>query len=145
MNLLLCVALAVGAPGVKDPPKKGGPAILGEWTLESWTIGGRAMLQPMNDHPNVFTFLPDGTMTVKLHLGRGERTETDAYKMDDKKTPAEIDLIPGEAGNGSTMYGIFKIDKDTLTIRMGDERPTKFESAGDAKTMVLVLKRVVKK
>ena len=44
MNTLLIVGLILGAPGVKEPPKKAEvPAIVGEWEAVELVAGGRVL------------------------------------------------------------------------------------------------------
>jgi uncharacterized protein (TIGR03067 family) len=146
MNLLLCVVLAVGAPGVKDPPKKkDAPTIHGEWTVESIMIGGMALPRQQAGGPETFLLSPDGTMTVRTSAGGVPKNEVGRYTLDEKKSPPEIDLIPDAALKDTTMLGIFKLDGDTLTVCMGEKRPTKFETVAGEVTILLTFKRTPKK
>jgi uncharacterized protein (TIGR03067 family) len=96
------------------------------------------------------TFTDDGKLVIKE--GGREKPEGATYKVDAKKTPAEIDLIPPPGKKDPVMQGIFKIEGDTLTICfMGAEaggaaapRPTKFESPEGSMSMLIVLKRAKK-
>jgi|SoiMethySBSTD1v2_1073268.scaffolds.fasta_scaffold181022_4 uncharacterized protein (TIGR03067 family) len=144
-SLLLGLAIIVGAPGPKDPPKKE-PTIVGEWTGESATSGGMALPVPQGGIK--FTFTADGKLTVH-EAGGGKGGEAGSYKIDPKATPAEIDLMPTTAGNGPTLLGIYKLDGDTLTMCFlpggpGTERPKNFESPAGAQSIVMTFKRVKK-
>jgi uncharacterized protein (TIGR03067 family) len=139
MNLLLCVALAVGAPGVKNPPKKAAPTILGSWQLEGFAVGGAPVPRPKGDD-SVITFRPDGTFGAERN-GKPESDGEGTYQLDEKKTPAELDLIPPK---DKTMLAIFRIDGDTLTLCMGETRPTSFESTAGGMAVVMTFKRVPK-
>jgi uncharacterized protein (TIGR03067 family) len=95
----------------------------------------------------VFTFTADGGLTVK----EGNRTKPEgaSYKVDPKKDPAEIDLIPPPDKKEPTLQGIYRLDGDTLTLCFGRggpgaERPKKFESPEGAETVVMTLKRAKK-
>jgi uncharacterized protein (TIGR03067 family) len=141
-SLLIGLALAVGAPGAKDPPKKA-PTIVGEWAGEKAVRGGKE--RPVPDGGITFNFAADGKLTVKEGAGKSNDA---AYKIDAKKSPAEIDIIPPEGKDEPTIQGIFKIEGDTLTICItggqGGERPTKFESPDGSRTMLMILKRAKK-
>jgi uncharacterized protein (TIGR03067 family) len=137
---MLGLVLTVGAPGEKD--KKDGPSIVGEWKGEKAVRGGQEL--PIPDGGITVTFTADGK--VKIVQGGKEREEHGSYKVDAKKSPAEIDLTPPK--EEGKHIGIFKIDGDTLTICMSDkggtERPTKFESPDGSAVMLLTLKRASK-
>jgi uncharacterized protein (TIGR03067 family) len=146
MNLVLCVALAVGAPGVKDPPKKD-PSIIGAWRFETLTINGVALPNKKGDDADVIMFKADDTYsTVRTSDGKSAETTRGTYKFDAKKTPAEIDITSTPDGKDKPAYGIYKIDGDTLTISTADDaRPTKFESVEGGKTSILMTLKRVKK
>jgi uncharacterized protein (TIGR03067 family) len=141
-TLLIGLAISLGAPGAKDPPKKE-VTIVGEWIGEKAVRAGKE--RPVPEGGITFTFTADGKMTVKE--GARDAKEGATYKLDTKKNPAEIDLIPPAGKDEPNILGIFKIEGDTLTICIGggskeaSERPTKFESAEGSKTMLMTLKR----
>jgi hypothetical protein len=58
--LLLGLAVAVAAPGPKDPPKADGP-LVGTWALESMTAGGT----PRPGLKATVTFAQDGTYVTR--------------------------------------------------------------------------------
>lgn len=139
--LVFGLALAVGALGEKDAPKKDAPTIVGEWNGEKAVRGGNEL--PIPDGGIKVTFTADGKMLFK----EGNKDEeTGSYKVDAKKNPGEIDISPPK--EGGEMKGIFKLDGDTLTICLADkdatERPTKFESTDGSKIMLVTLKRIKK-
>ena len=142
-SLWIVMALAVGAPA-KDPPKKEPPSIVGEWAGEKAVSGGKEL--PVPDGGVVFTFTADGGVIFK-EAGRGREDRAGAtYKVDPKKDPAEIDLIPPPDKKEPMLQGIYKLDGDTLTLcfgrgRPGAERPKSFESPEGAETVVMTLKR----
>ena len=136
MTPVLILALAVGAPAVKDPPKKDEPTLVGRWVAESGIKGGRPDKNPTNA---TLEFSADG----KVVLSENGRDLTGTYTTDLKKDPTELDLTLMAGGMSITMPGIFKIEKDTLTICVvptGD-RPKKFESPEGSLNMLLTLKR----
>ena len=138
-TLLIGLALSVGAPAVKEAPKKEAPSIVGEWIVEKAIAGG--VEGPVSDCGFFsVTFTADGMLKIKV--GTREKPAAGTYKLDTKKTPFEIDLI---APKGGSKLGIYKIDVDTLTIchsaEKGEERPTKFESPEGSKIILMVHKR----
>jgi uncharacterized protein (TIGR03067 family) len=124
-------------------PKKES-TIVGEWTGEKATRGGQD--RPVPEGGIRFTFTADGKLTVKE--GNREPKDGATYKVNTKKEPAEIDIIPPEGKDEPTIEGIFKIEGDTLTICItrgkGGERPTKFESPEGSQTMLMIFKRAKK-
>jgi uncharacterized protein (TIGR03067 family) len=142
-SLLLGLAIVVGAPGAKDPPKKE-PTIVGVWIGEKAVRDGKD--RPVPEGGIVFTFAADGKLNVKE--GNREPKEGATYKLDAKKSPGEIDIIPPEGKDEPTIQGIFKIEGETLTICISGPsaagRPTKFESAEGSQTMLMILKRAKK-
>jgi uncharacterized protein (TIGR03067 family) len=145
MNLLLCVALAAGAPGVKDPPKDA--TIVGSWRFESLSINGVVVPNTKGGDADVITFKADGTYaTTRKKFEKPEPDTGGTYKVDAKKSPAEIDVTSTIGGKDTPTPGIFKIDGDTLTICTADDaRPTRFESVVGGKTSILMTLKRVKK
>ncbi len=138
------LALAVGAPGVKDPPKKADvPAIVGEWEATELVAGGR-LLTPaqLAEVKCGFEFTADGKVKARL---RGE-TREGTYTTAPGKEPAELDFLTGKAQEPK--QAIFRIDKGALTICFVDgkgARPTKFESTAGTRTLLVTFKRAEKK
>jgi len=136
MTPFLILALTVGAPGAKEPPKKDSPTLVGLWVAESTIKGGRPDKNPSDA---TMEFTADGKVILKE---RGKDI-TGTYSIDAKKDPAELDMTLEGGGMSINMPGIFKVDKDTLTlclVFMG-ERPKKFESPEASMTLLLTLKR----
>ncbi len=139
-TVLTALALALGAPGPKDPPKD--PATLvGEWAVASAVIGGRRDDPPAGA---TWTFTADGqsVLTIPGAAGGG----SGAYTTDPKKDPAWVDISAGP--KGTPMAGIFKRDGDTLTLCLGTkvgERPATFESKAGANAILLTLTNAKKK
>jgi uncharacterized protein (TIGR03067 family) len=135
VGLVLFAPAAGSAPKVKD---KAPPSIVGEWVVESRTVGGRAVAQPAVRTRLVFR--ADGTYTFVVN---GQDTDPHGHtvKLNPKADPAEIDFVPRDR---PTYLGVFKVDKDTLTLctnPAGESRPTAFESAADSRTTLYVFKR----
>lgn len=142
-TLLTALALAVGAPGPKEPPKKDTNPLLGEWVGEKAETGGMALPVPAGGMR--MEFKPDGKVVM---TDGGKPPEEGTYTADAKKDPHAIDLMaPAAGGKIMTMLGIYKVDGDTLTLCLAaaGERPTKFESAAGQATLLLTFKRAKKK
>ena len=145
-TILVGLALTVGAPAAKEPPKKESPTIVGEWTGEKATAGGKD--KPVPPGGVIFVFTADGMLMVK----EGGRVDAKAggFTHDPKKTPAEIDLV--EPGGKGSILGIYKIEGDTLPLCIlggnvaggAPGRPSKFESPEGSQTMLMTFKRVKK-
>src|SRR4051794_18181218 len=129
-TLVLGVALGLGAPALKDPPKKDA-SVVGEWEVESVGMNG-----PPTGVGGLlrYTFTADGKWLIfkagqELPLAGGTRT----FTQDPKPNPPAVDLVttrPGAAAE-RRLLGIFKVEGDTLTIcgtrTKGAERPKTFE------------------
>ena len=136
MTPVLILALAVGAPGAKDPPKKDDPTLVGLWAAESAIKNGRPDMNPTDA---TLEFTADGKVTLK----EKGRDISGTYTTDPKKDPPQVDLTLSANGMTVTLPGIFRIEKDTLTLCLtpvGD-RPKKFESTEGSNHMLLTLKR----
>jgi uncharacterized protein (TIGR03067 family) len=144
-TLLVTLALAVGAPGGKDAPKKD-VTIVGDWNGEKAVSGGKE--RPVPEGGVTITFTADGKFVVRE--GKREKAERGTYTTDTKKDPAEIDITPPpDKGERGVIKGIFKVDGDTLTLcfvggKEDAERPTKFESPEGSRQMLMTLKRAKK-
>jgi len=137
--LFVGLALTVAAPSVKEPPKKDPPSLVGSWEIESVVKGGKAGDE--NDKGSL-DFTADGKATLKE---RGREMPA-TYTSDPKKSPAELDLTIDGGGMQVTMKGIWKIEKDTMTLCLSfmGERPKTFEAPDMPMTVLLTLKRVKK-
>jgi uncharacterized protein (TIGR03067 family) len=138
--IFLGIAIVLGAPTVKDPPKKDPPSIVGEWVLESMTLAGMAVPAP---EAAKLTFTKEGKC-VSVDKAGGKPDES-SYTVDSKKEPKEIDIKESAGMRDMTMSGIYKIEGDTLTICLAimGERP-KALAVNDKNSILIVLKRVKK-
>jgi uncharacterized protein (TIGR03067 family) len=134
------VTLPLAAPALKDTPRDQG--LVGEWeTVRSVGSGSP-------DEGKVrFVFTADGKWT-SIRDGRQWEIEKTAYVIDSKAEPPTIDLIYDvAAGAAATFRGIYKLNRDTLTVcsaNPGYPRPTAFESPKMSNVNLTVLRRVKK-
>lgn len=145
--MLLGIAVALAAPGLKEAPKKG-TDIMGGWIDDTLILGGKKIPATIGGGVSSRHFNKDGKYSTQVDgmevgVSRG-------FKIDSTTTPWTIDLIdesppPGGRKKDSSVWrGIFKIEGDQLTLCMGPptgERPTKFESPNKSGMMLWTLKR----
>lgn len=141
VGLLLGLATLAGRADCPDPEPPGGGAELkklkGSWTVTRAQIGKRDVKVASG---MTYTFAGD-KLTRTLNTGKVKkpRTFTFKIKLDTKKKPYKIEMIPEGAKTGTV--GLFKIEKGELYLAMGRTKdgkpPTDFESA-----TVMVLERV---
>jgi uncharacterized protein (TIGR03067 family) len=135
---LLLVAVAVGAPALKDRPKPGD--IAGEWLVVEYSGGGRAT--PF-DEGFGYTFRADGT--CEFRPSAAHAPEPGRYTTDPAGRPPAIDLIVADP-KCPVVRGIYRVQGDTLTLCFGgSDRPTAFESPEGQATWLYVLRRAKKK
>jgi len=137
----LLLAVALGAPALKDAPKTGGD-LTGEWVVESLVFNGRP--RPAGKDPQRHVFAADGTWAVY----RGERKlpGNRAYRVDATGDPPTVTLkFDAAEQDGPESVGIFKVVGNTLTLCYGrpgsDRRPTAFESPAGSGINLIILKR----
>lgn len=132
--LLLNGAMAVGQDD-EAAVKKEKELLKGSWKFESVeTQEGKK-----DDFADAkLEFFTDG----KVHFTKGGKQKKATYKINPAGKPKEIDLKPEEKDDA--MQGIYRIDKDTLTICICEgqnvARPTAFEAKD--KNVLVTLKRV---
>jgi uncharacterized protein (TIGR03067 family) len=142
-SLMLGLALSVAAPMPKSEAKKDPPSPVGTWV--GVKAVSRGMDLPVPDGGIEFTLTADGQLLVKE--GPKEKPEAGSYKLDPKKEPAEIDLVPPADKKEPTLLGIYKLEGDTLTLCFAKgpggttERPKAFESPAGSDTIVITMTR----
>jgi uncharacterized protein (TIGR03067 family) len=142
MNAMLCLALTLAAPGLKE--KTARPVLEGEWQAEARTYDGRPAPY---DPPTVrYVFGPGGEWVMYLE-GKPIDEEKRSFEMIKDARPAGINLTIGAGAGGPTFRGIYKLEGDTLTICMrhgAEERPTEFKSEEGSRAYLYVFRRVKK-
>ena len=140
---ILMTALALGAPALKEPPKKDG-GIVGEWVVERLTIAAEDEPQPADCDRIMFD---SAGKYFRRQGSTGELRKIGTYSVDVTAKPMTIDMEAHTPGGGK-WQGIFKIEDDTLTLCLPPlerpARPTTFESPKDSFNQLYVYKRVKK-
>jgi uncharacterized protein (TIGR03067 family) len=141
MNLIAAIVLAslVAAPPPKaEPAKEALAGLQGEWKQLEYTKNG------MKDEcSNCFVIIKDNFFTVR----EAGRNDVATFTIDPKADPKTIDLKVQEKDQVLSLKGIYKLEKDKLTICIGladAERPKEFKSAKGSKRGLFVLERVKK-
>ena len=135
--LLFGLALAVGAPALKDPPAKG-PPLVGRWQATAVVSGGANINQAEGLE---YEFTADGRWVIYRNgkvIDAKERT----YRLDRAAGPAAIELTEFPR----PYPGLYRVETDTLTLCFrtdGKERPDTVEARGDG-LMTVVLTRARK-
>jgi uncharacterized protein (TIGR03067 family) len=134
---VLALGLLIGADDAKkDAKDQDENKIQGTWVVVSVERDGqKASDEEIKD--KTVTFAAESKVTVKMP----DKEINGKYKIDAGKKPKHITL---EATSEKTLFGIYKLDGDNLTIccEEGDmeNRPTEFASKG-SDTQLIVLKR----
>ena len=140
-QLLVGLALTIGAPALKPAPKAPEPpSLVGEWAVESWVADG----QPEPCAGRTLTFVKDGAFVAQ---DNGEHMGAGTYTCDPKADPATVDM--DEDGVTTPCKGIWKLERDTLTLCVSGDakagRPTAFAAPAGSERVLVTLKRVPKK
>jgi uncharacterized protein (TIGR03067 family) len=122
-----------------EPTETGETTTAGDGLRGTWSLVGVELMGRKID-------LPKMQMTITFDKGKavmndGTRREESTYKIDDSKTPKEIDIHGPKNQGNQTMKAIYKFESDTLKIAFsangpGLPRPTAFDGK-DAGVMVL--------
>jgi RNA polymerase sigma factor (sigma-70 family) len=146
--LTLSVAVAgtvVGARALADKPAadkeadvKDEQKIVGTWDVVSIEEGGQKMPEEALKGATV-VLAADGTWTAK----KPDEEQSGTYELDPAKKPKEIRI---SNKRGQTLPGIYKLDKDNLTICVDKAggRPTEFVSKEGTRVYIMALKRAKK-
>ena len=132
--VLLTGAVAVGQDD-DAAVKKDKELLKGSWKFES-VKSAQGEKEDFADAK--LEFFTDG----KVQFTKGTQQKKATYKINPAGKPKEIDLKPEE--KDEAMQGIYRIEKDTLTICICEgqnvARPTEFEAKD--KNVLVTLKRV---
>jgi uncharacterized protein (TIGR03067 family) len=119
-------------------------ALQGEWQAVEVRVGGKTSSEEDEDVRSTRIAF-SGREMVNLSIS-GEQKRT--FKLETEFTPKHIDItFRGGRDKGKTVFGIYKLEDDRLTICFapGDKesikRPLDFQSGKDDGQVILVLKR----
>ena len=146
MNRLAVIALFVLATGgparVEDEPKKAAEAFKGEWKVTTFQAAGIEL--PEDD-------LKKSKLSVdaeKMTLSGSGKDKVFEFSLDPKAKPSTIDLRTTEGGMEILLPGIYKLEKDQLSIcfefNVAGKRPKEFKSEEKTPTILLVMEKVKK-
>jgi uncharacterized protein (TIGR03067 family) len=141
------LALTVGC-GKKDPTNSGGGGTStpeGTYVITGMEVKGEKMpaefFEKAAEAERIIKFSGD-----KLIATKRDKEESLAVKYDTTKSPPHITTTETKPnGKTETMYGIYKIEGDTLTICAVDDgkgeedRPKEFKTTKDSEAMIMTL------
>lgn len=133
----------VGTPlHADDDPKKALEGLQGEWKLVGLTKNG--VPEPKNRLTTSSLTVSKSNITLNDGVNKPEGT----FTIDTKTNPPMIDIqLTANAGNASLGKGIYKLEKDKLTICFSlnsTDRPKEFKSEKGGAVGMWVLERVKK-
>src|SRR5262249_12415499 len=138
--LLVVAAVTVALTGrslsTRAGDKGGKSPLEGKWTVTSMTQGGKTS----EEMAGLLVFEIKGD---RLTLSVFGKSQDASLKLHPSKTPKEFEMSRG--GKPDLARGIYKLEKDTLTLCFAEgrdeARPTKFEAPAGKRIILLVLQR----
>ncbi len=117
----------------------------GSYKVTGLTKGG---MKPPGDPSELIEGVTIKGDKIKIKMFGEEKVAT--IKIDTKAKPATIDLTPDEGDKkGQTMKGIWKMEKNVLTIVLiegkDEKRPENFDAKGEKEMMLELTKKEDKK
>ncbi len=122
------VVMTVATVFSADNPKTDRDRIQGSWKGVKLEVQGKAApAEVIEKGKYVFK-------DKKLTMFDGDKNVGESeFTLDPDKNPKTIDLVATQGpGKGRKMLGIYRIDDDSLTLCVGEKRPTEFSGAGQA-------------
>jgi uncharacterized protein (TIGR03067 family) len=135
--LALCFVFVVSMASSGGDEKSELDRVQGTWKAIKAEIGGQS--GPQDEVEKLTWSFKDKGFTV---LKEGKTEGKGTFKLNSNKAPMWIDLAFTEGPpNEEKALGVYRIEKDILTICFGDERP--MDLKGDGKNTILMqFKRV---
>jgi uncharacterized protein (TIGR03067 family) len=143
---LLALVIGTGAVSARDDDKDELKKLEGTYLIVGMERGGEKMpagtLEKAPKEARTITIKGN-----KMSMARGKSEESITLKIDASKTPHEITTTETKPnGKSETMYGIYKLKGDTLTIcgidsEKPSERPKEFKTAKGSNAMIMILKK----
>jgi uncharacterized protein (TIGR03067 family) len=138
LSLVAGLVLLVGAQAGDDAAlKKELTALQGKWTFVKLESGGK---EPEDFKGSTMEFLNDGKT---VQFAKGDLVKKGTFEVNPATKPKTITIFPNDEGN--VMFGIYKIEKDVMTIcateRVSDRRPTEFALKEGKKFVIVTAER----
>jgi len=137
---MICTVIAFSLPAPAgdaktDAIKKELAALQGDWLVVSSVYEGKNLLEDEKVTINI----KGDWVTI---FGNGKKKDTSVVKLDPSKSPKAYDEHPLDPEDNKVVLGIYKLEKDMLTLcyTMGKERPKAFDGKADD-TGLIVMKR----
>jgi len=140
--MVLSLAIGCGKKGGAE----GTASIEGTWVITGLEFGG----EPMPDEFLTKEAEADRTITItpdKMIKKKNGKDDTNSYTVDRTSTPHHIDMtVTRMNGQDGKMYGIYKLEGDTLTIcgtesDKAEDRPKEFKTAKGEPVAIMKLTR----
>ncbi len=126
-------------PDPEPPVADRNDLMRGKWELTAIELGGMKIPLAGLGAKGVMTLKFEKTSVTTTAQGM---TKSGSWKIDPRKKPKQIDLISRDDGKKS--QGIYKLEKDELTIALAEDGKPRPKDFKDNKAPVIVLKRVAK-
>jgi len=146
-GLLLAIGVTTLTLGCGQSSKSGAAgggtdSLDGTYTIVATETNGQQFPAGKGETEEDRTVRIEGNKLIARKEGKDDPVN---FKTDASKDPKEIDIIAaGGGGKGDTVYGIYKLEGDILTICMSDKaetRPKEFKTAEGSVTMMMTLKK----
>jgi uncharacterized protein (TIGR03067 family) len=122
----LGIIISISLKCTAGEEKKDEDLIQGSWTVVSLEIEGKVNKGPFKGGTWVFN---DKEVAI---LDRDKVLAKGTFVLDSKKKQRTVELTGIDEQKDKTFYGIYQIEKDTLTLCYGDDLPKEFSGAGKA-------------
>jgi uncharacterized protein (TIGR03067 family) len=121
------ILILLSPHGTAVDGKKDQDLIQGSWKVVKLEVQGKANKGPFLGGKWVFKGKQITIFEGDKELAKG------TFVLDPDKKPKTIEMTGiDEQFQGKTLFGIYRIEQDTLTLCYGDELPKEFSGAGKA-------------